>query len=92
MDYLCAGTVGANGCAIFDAGYNWDKVGNLITQTFSTGSRYAETYSYDGLNRLTQAKLIMQGGVTQNTVTQTFEYDALFSLSPHRRGEGGEAG
>jgi hypothetical protein len=28
-------------CAIFDAGYNWDGNGNLITQTFSTGSRYA---------------------------------------------------
>ena len=47
-----------NGCAIFDAGYNWDQAGNLITQTFSTGSRYVETYSYDGLNRLTQAKLL----------------------------------
>jgi hypothetical protein len=37
--------VRTNGCAIFDAGYNWDKAGNLITQTFSTSSCYAETYS-----------------------------------------------
>ena len=80
LAYLCAGTVGTNGCAIFDAGYNWDKAGNLITQTFSTGSRYAETYSYDGLNRLTQAKLLMQGGVTQSTVTQAFQYDALGNI------------
>ena len=77
LGYLCAGTVGSNGCAIFDAGYNWDKAGNLITQTFSTGSRYAESYSYDGLNRLKKATLLMQGGVTQNTVTQGFKYDAL---------------
>ena len=78
---ICAGTVETNGCKIFDAGYNWDKAGNLITQTFSTGSRYAETYSYDGLNRLTQAKLLMQGGVPQSTVTQGFEYGALNLLS-----------
>ena len=82
LGYLCAGTTGTNGCAIFDAGYNWDKAGNLITQTFSTGSRYAETYSYDGLNRLTQAKLLMQGGIPQSTVTQGFEYDALNLLTP----------
>jgi hypothetical protein len=40
LGYICAGTVTTN-CAIFDAGYNWDGNGNLITQTFSTGSRYA---------------------------------------------------
>lgn len=79
LGYICAGTVTTN-CAIFDAGYNWDGNGNLITQAFSNGDRYVESYSYDGLNRLTQAKLLMQGGVTQNTTTQAFEYDALGNL------------
>lgn len=46
MASICAGTVGTNGCAIFDAGYGWDADGNLTTQVFSNGNRYATAYRY----------------------------------------------
>ncbi|GAA5007329.1 FG-GAP-like repeat-containing protein [Pseudoluteimonas lycopersici] len=75
---ICAGARDSHGdCKLFDAGYNWDQAGNLITQAMSNGNRYAETYAYDGLNRLKEARLLVQDGLPVSTVTQSFEYDAL---------------
>ncbi len=78
---ICAGAKDAHGdCKLFDAGYNWDQAGNLITQKMSNGTRYTETYAYDGLNRLKQAQMLMQNGMPVSTVTQAFEYDALGNI------------
>lgn len=78
---ICAGGPDTHGdCKLFDAGYGWDKAGNLTTQAMSNGNRYVEGYAYDGLNRLKEARLLVQGGQTADTVSQAFEYDALGNI------------
>lgn len=59
-------------------GYGWDAAGNLSTQTKE--ARYLEAFVYDALNRLIDARLIQEDGITVNKLTQGFEYDALGNL------------
>jgi RHS repeat-associated protein len=72
---ICAGTTS---CNLMNEGYGWDANGNLHTQ--QKEGRYLEQFTYDDLNRLKEARLAMQDGITVNQVTQSFEYDALGNL------------
>ena len=73
---LCAGLTS---CNLVNELYAWDNAGNLSTQ--QKEGRYAETFSYDALNRLTLGYLTMMDGVTvSNTVLHWAEYDALGNI------------
>ena len=70
---LCAG---ATSCNLVNELYAWDNAGNLTTQ--QKEGRYAETFYYDNLNRLTNSYLTMVDGVTvSNTLVQWAEFDGL---------------
>lgn len=69
---LCAG---ATSCNLVNELYAWDNAGNLSTQ--QKEGRYLETFSYDNLNRLTNAYLTMVDGVSTNTLTHWGQFDAL---------------
>jgi RHS repeat-associated protein len=73
---LCAGN--ATTCNLMDEGYGWDKAGSLTSHQKET--RYLESFNYDTLNRLRQGRLLMQDGVTVNSVYQDLHYDALGNL------------
>lgn len=72
---LCGGNTA---CNLVNEAYAWDEAGNLSTH--QKDIRYLEVFTYDSLNRLTLAKLAVQNGVTVNTVTQAFHYDALGNI------------
>lgn len=70
---LCAG---ATNCNLVNELYAWDNAGNLSTQ--QKEGRYAETFYYDNLNRLTNSYLTMVDGVAvNNTLVQWAQYDGL---------------
>lgn len=73
---ICAGN--AVSCNLVDEGYGWDAAGNLSTQLKE--DRYLETFTYDNLNRLREAKLSMEDGINVNKVTQSFVYDKLGNI------------
>ena len=70
---LCAGT---NNCDLVNELYAWDAAGNLSTQ--QKEGRYAQTFQYDALNRLTHGYLTMRNGlVVNNTLLHWGVYDRL---------------
>ncbi|MDR7097829.1 RHS repeat-associated protein [Lysobacter niabensis] len=73
---ICAG--GDVTCNLMNEGYAWDAAGNLSTQ--QKESRYLEYFTYDSLNRLVEAKLAIQNGVTFNRIAQAWKFDALGNI------------
>ena len=71
--------------AIQALGYEWDLVGNLTERTeTSAGKMLTETFSYDTLNRLTEAQVSEEAGETTLPVVrtaQTVRYDALGNIT-----------
>jgi len=76
LERICAGD--AANCSLMEEEYGWDAAGNLSTQLKE--NRYLESFMYDGLNRLGEAKLLMEDGITVNKITQAFEYDKLGNI------------
>ena len=72
---ICAGT---SSCGLVKEAYAWDLAGNLSTH--QKESRYLETFTYDNLNRMTEARLSMVNGVNVNQVTLANAYDVLGNL------------
>lgn len=57
-----SGTISQTDCSLVNEMYAWDANGNLAAQ--SKEGRYAESFQYDALNRLTQGALTQVNGVT----------------------------
>lgn len=72
-------------CNLMSEAYAWDKAGNLSTH--QKENRYAELFTYDSLNRLTEARMNMRNGVTDNQVMLAHTYDKLGNIC--RKTEGG---
>jgi RHS repeat-associated protein len=73
---ICGGT--SAGCNLIKENYGWDLAGNLSTH--QKENRYVEGFTYDSLNRLQQAKVLVQNGVTANLITQQYQYDQLGNI------------
>jgi RHS repeat-associated protein len=72
---ICAGT---SGCSLVNEQYGWDAAGNLSSHVKE--QRYLETFTYDGLNRLSTGTLLMRNGVTVHESTLAMGYDALGNI------------
>lgn len=64
-----------DGVDLEDVSYTYDNVGNIEYLTDNLDSQYTEHYTYDGLNRLTNAK-----GVYNPTEGLNYNYDAQGNL------------
>ncbi|RNF85077.1 FG-GAP-like repeat-containing protein [Montanilutibacter psychrotolerans] len=73
VETVCAGAAGS--CNVLQEGYGWDAAGNLHTQ--QKDQHYLESFTYDNLNRLTDAKFTMQAGAPVNVTTLSHSYDAV---------------
>ena len=69
---------------LVDEGYVWDAAGNLAFRTKE--SRYAEEFSYDALDRLTEGRMTIQNGVTLGTpvVLHRAQFDRLGNVCSRR--------
>jgi RHS repeat-associated protein len=72
LQRICAGDAA---CQLVNEAYAWDAAGNLSSR--QKEARYLEVFAYDGLNRLTEAKLAIRNGATVNEVTLAQSFDAL---------------
>lgn len=72
---ICGGSAT---CGLMKEIYAWDKNGNLSVH--GKEGRYAETFKYDSLNRLTHAYVTEIDGAVTNTLTHWAQYDAIGNL------------
>ena len=79
---ICGGNAGT--CHLMDEGYVWDAAGNLAYRTKE--GRYAEAFSYDALDRLTEGRMTIQNGVTLATpvVLHRAQFDRLGNVCARR--------
>jgi len=80
---LCAGQSGT--CALVNESYVWDAAGNMNLRV--KDNRYQETFTYDALNRLTQATVTVHNGVTSNLTTVQTTYDRLGNICTSLTGD-----
>lgn len=83
---ICAGNQAT--CNLMDEGYAWDAAGNLSAHQKET--RYLEAFTYDNINRLARASVLMFNGLPDSTTTQWFEYDMLGNLCRRYEQGGGD--
>lgn len=73
LDTVTTGPVG-NQSAIQYLRYYWGSLGNL-TRRQDLRQTLEEKFTYDGLNRLTKATLVIVGA--NNNISQTYSYDSI---------------
>ncbi len=75
---ICSAT-GTGPCNVANLSYGWDTIGNLVARADAIANK-TEHFCYDGLNRVTSAKITTGTSCPQSGST-TFAYDALGNIT-----------